>query len=52
MNKRIINLLDFSKNWIKVFKKWRYTAENLEWVTESQNSILRSVGISPEDYGL
>ena len=48
--KRIIK--DFSKNWIKVFKKWRHTAENLEWVTESQNSILRSVGINPEDYGL
>ena len=49
---QMTNNLDFSKNWIKVFKKWRHTAENLEWVTESQNSILRSVGINPEDYGL
>jgi len=49
---QMTNNLDFSKNWIKVFKKWRHTAENLEWVTESQNSILRSVGINPEDYDL
>jgi hypothetical protein len=46
------NNLDFSKNWIKVFKKWRHTAIDLQWVTESQNNILRSVGINPEDYGL
>jgi glycosyltransferase involved in cell wall biosynthesis len=44
--------LDFSKNWIKVFKKWRSTAENLQWVIESQNSILQQVDINPSDYGL
>lgn len=49
---QMTNNLDFSKNWIKVFKKWRHTAINLQWVTESQNSILRSVGINPADYGL
>lgn len=44
--------IDFSRNWIKVFKKWRGTAENLKLVSESQNAILRQVGINPIDYGL
>jgi glycosyltransferase involved in cell wall biosynthesis len=43
---------DFSVNWIKVFKKWRHTAMDLQRVTESQNNILKSVGINPQDYGL
>jgi glycosyltransferase involved in cell wall biosynthesis len=44
--------IDFSPNWIKIFKKWRSTAENLQWVTESQNNILKRVGINPADHGL
>jgi glycosyltransferase involved in cell wall biosynthesis len=44
--------INFVPNWIKIFKRWRPTAENLEWVTESQNSILKRVGINPSDYGL
>jgi O-antigen biosynthesis protein len=49
---QMTNNLDFSKNWIKVFKKWRHTAEDLKWVTESQNNILKRVGINPSDFGL
>jgi len=49
---QMTNNLNFAPNWIKVFKKWRHTAENLRWVTESQNRILKSVNINPEDYGL
>ena len=44
--------INFVPNWIKIFKRWRPTAENIEWVTESQNNILRQVGINPSDYGL
>ena len=44
--------LDFSPNWIKIFKRWRSTAENLPWVTEHQNNVLKSVGINPEEHGL
>lgn len=44
--------LDFSANWIKIFKKWRHTAQDLAGVTEAQNRVLRSVGINPEDYNL
>jgi len=44
--------LDFSKNWIKVFKKWRNTAKDLNYVAESQNRILKQVGINPKDHGL
>jgi len=43
---------DFSQNWIKVFKKWRNTAENLTLVTNTQNAILKQAGIDPEKYGL
>jgi len=49
---QMTNNLDFSKNWIKVFKKWRHTAIDINWVTESQNNILKRVGINPSDYGL
>lgn len=44
--------IDFSPNWIKIFKRWRSTAENLQWVTESQNRILAQVGIDPKAHGL
>lgn len=44
--------IDFSPNWIKIFKRWRPTAINLPWVTEHQNVILKQVGINPSDYGL
>jgi glycosyltransferase involved in cell wall biosynthesis len=49
---QMTNNLDFSKNWIKVFKKWRHTAENFQYVKESQNNILRQVGINPINYEL
>jgi hypothetical protein len=44
--------IDFSRNWIKVFKKWRHTAEDLDWVTERQNAVLKSVNIDPASVGL
>jgi glycosyltransferase involved in cell wall biosynthesis len=43
---------DFSKNWITVFKKWRNTAKNLEWVVNAQNNVLQNAGINPADHGL
>jgi O-antigen biosynthesis protein len=50
--KQMTGSVNFVPNWIKVFKKWRHTAEDLEWVTENQNNILRNVKINPADYGL
>lgn len=44
--------LNFAPNWIKIFKKWRHTAINLDNVINSQNEILTRVGLKPEDYGL
>ncbi len=44
--------LNFVPNWIKIFKRWRHTARDLEYVKQSQNNILRSVGINPEEHGL
>jgi glycosyltransferase involved in cell wall biosynthesis len=49
---QMTNNLDFSVNWIKVFKKWRSTAIKLNWVTEHQNNILKKVGIDPTLHGL
>lgn len=44
--------MDFFPNWIKIFKKWRHTAIDLNRVIYSQNSVIKSVGKNPEDYGL
>jgi glycosyltransferase involved in cell wall biosynthesis len=44
--------LNFVPNWIKIFKRWRHTAINLERVAQSQNDILKKVGINPEEYEL
>jgi len=43
---------DFITDTIKIFKKWRHTAINLQWVIENQNNILKKQGINPADYGL
>jgi len=51
-NTQMTGSLNFVPNWIITFKRWRHTAENLNYVTESQNRILKSVGINPEDHGL
>jgi len=44
--------LNFLPNWIITFKRWRHTAKDLNYVVESQNRILRRVGVNPADYGL
>lgn len=44
--------MDFSPNWIKIFKRWRNTANNINFVAEHQNNILKRVNLNPEDYGL
>jgi glycosyltransferase involved in cell wall biosynthesis len=44
--------INFSKDIARVFKRWRHTAQDLKWVTENQNNILRQRGIRPEEYGL
>lgn len=51
-NSQMTGTLNFLPNWIKVFKKWRHTAKNLQYVTEHQNNVLKSVGVNPADYGL
>lgn len=43
---------DFARNWPIIYKRWRHTAKNLEWVTNTQNQILRNAGLRPEDYQL
>lgn len=43
---------NFAPNWIKTFKRWRHTAKDLEMVKNHQNSILKKVGINPQEYGL
>ena len=43
---------NFAKNWIKIYKDFRHTAINYEWVKNTQNQTLINAGINPEDYGL
>lgn len=43
---------NFTPDIIKIIKKWRYSAKNIEWVTLHQNQMLLSRGINPADYGL
>jgi glycosyltransferase involved in cell wall biosynthesis len=43
---------NFAKDLPRIYKRWRKTAKNIEWVTEHQNNVLRNAGIKPEDYGL
>jgi hypothetical protein len=44
--------LNFVPNWIKSFQHWRHTADDLAWVTNEQNKVLKSVGINPADHNL
>jgi glycosyltransferase involved in cell wall biosynthesis len=43
---------NFSLDFPRIYKKYRHTAKNLEYVTNAQNEILKRVGINPEDYDL
>lgn len=43
---------DFGKSYPIIYKRWRETANNLEWVVERQNIILKKMGFNPENYGL
>jgi glycosyltransferase involved in cell wall biosynthesis len=43
---------NFALDQVKIYKKWRYTAKNLNWVIEHQNASLISRGLNPSDYGL
>ena len=51
-NTQMTGSLNFVPNWIKTFRRWRHTAIDLERVTESQNDILKRVGVNPEEYNL
>jgi glycosyltransferase involved in cell wall biosynthesis len=42
----------FENDLPRIYKRWRNTAKDLNWVVDGQNAILRQKGISPEDYGL
>lgn len=44
--------INFSLDWVKVYKRWRHTAEDVTKVTEIQNDTLRRAGIDPAQYGL
>ena len=51
-NNQMTGSRNFSLDQAKIYKKWRHTAKNLEWVIEHQNKMLKQRGISPEEYGL
>jgi len=43
---------NFSLDLPRIYKRWRHTAQNLKWVSEAQNNILKRSGLNPEDYNL
>lgn len=43
---------NFSETYPIMYKRWRHTAENLEWVIENQNRILINMGYNPSDFDL
>jgi glycosyltransferase involved in cell wall biosynthesis len=49
---QMTNNRNFLPDQIKVFKKWRHTAMDIQKVTEAQNNYLISLGINPADYDL
>ena len=51
-NTQMTGRRNFAIDQAKIYKRWRHTAKNLDWVTERQNQMLMSRGINPEDYGL
>lgn len=51
-NEQMTGSRNFLPDQIKVFKKWRHTAVDIQKVTEAQNNYLISLGINPADYGL
>jgi len=51
-NTQMTGTLNFAPNWIKIFKRWRHTAINSNYVISTQNKVLERVGINPKDYGL
>lgn len=43
---------NFAKNWVKIYKDFRYSAIDREWVIKTQNQTLINAGLNPSDYGL
>lgn len=51
-NAQMTGRRNFAIDQAKIYKKWRHTARNLDWVIEHQNAMLKQRGIDPNDYGL
>jgi len=51
-NNQMTGSRNFATDQAKIYKKWRHTAKNMNWVVQEQNKMLKSRGINPEDYGL
>lgn len=51
-NSQMTGSRNFAIDQAKIYKRWRNTAKNLNWVIENQNRMLVQRGINPEDYGL
>jgi glycosyltransferase involved in cell wall biosynthesis len=51
-NNQMTGTRNFAIDQAKIYKRWRNTAKNINWVVENQNRMLISRGINPVDYGL
>lgn len=43
---------NFEQDFPRIYKKWRHTAKDMDYVVNAQNDVMRSRGINPEDHGL
>lgn len=51
-NNQMTGSRNFAIGQAKIYKRWRYAAKDLIWVTTHQNQMLKQRGINPEDYDL
>jgi glycosyltransferase involved in cell wall biosynthesis len=51
-NNQMTGSRNFAIDQAKIYKRWRSTANKLDWVIENQNKSLLARGINPEDFGL
>lgn len=51
-NNQMTGTRNFATDQAKIYKRWRNTARDINWVTQQQNASLRGRGLNPADYGL
>jgi hypothetical protein len=51
-NNQMTGTRNFAIDQAKIYKRWRNTAKNINWIIKNQNKMLMERGINPADYNL